>query len=266
VVEFFGRQLGESVSVFPNVVRSVLEKSGYVLWKREFLVYGIDSWLDISRLSRAWQTKVQIFFDVGANIGQTAEVALKAFPEAHVFSFEPHSATFQRLIALPAQRLSGYPLAFSDHEGEAKFYEYASEGEGTQINSLVPDARFPTQFGYPAKEGVAQCSTVDRFCEENAIKRIDVLKIDTEGSELLVLKGAEQMLRAGRVTFILTEYNELLPKSGTTGGSLLPIAEYLSSFGYAYITSYTDRVMEKDMFVSANALFANRPTRYSRHE
>jgi FkbM family methyltransferase len=239
-----------------GLIRRLLGRVGYVLWKREFLIYGIDPWLDIARLSRAWGTKVEVFFDVGANIGQTACAALAAFPAAHVFSFEPHPETFQRLSMLRAQRFSAYSIAFSDREGEAKFYEYASAGDGTQINSLVPDARFPIQFGYSAKESAAQCSTIDRFCETSAIDRIDLLKIDTEGSELFVLRGAAGMLRAGRIGFILTEYNDLLPKSGTTGGSLLQIAEYLSPFGYTYITSYTDRVMEKDMFVSANALFA----------
>ena len=243
---------------FANLIRSGLDRFGYVLWKREFLVYGILPFLDIARLSRARGASVRTFFDVGANVGQTAREALDTFPGTRIFSFEPHPETFNRLReAIPDRRLSAYQIALGELDGEVTLYEYASSGDGTQINSLVPDARFPVQFGYRPQERVAQCSTIDRFCENHAIERIDVLKIDTEGSELFVMKGAARMLREGRIGFILAEYNDLLAKQGTTGGSLLPIAEYLAPFGYRYVTSYTDRVMESDMFVSANALFAH---------
>jgi FkbM family methyltransferase len=241
-----------------KLIRVGLDRLGYVLWKREFLQYGISPFLDIARVSHVFGCSVRTFFDVGANVGQTAREALDAFPDTNVFSFEPHPDTFKRLTeAIADSRLSAYQIAFSEQDGDVTLYEYASSGDGTQINSLVPDARFPTQFGYRAKERVACCATIDGFCEKQGIERIDVLKIDTEGSELFVIKGATRMLRERRITFILTEYNDLLPKPGTTGGSLLPIAEYLSSFGYRYVASYTDRVFhQKEMFVSANALFA----------
>jgi FkbM family methyltransferase len=231
--------------VLAKLIRVGLDRLGYVLWKREFLHYGISPFLDITRLSRAFDCPVGTFFDVGANVGQTAREALDTFPDSNVFSFEPHPDTFKRLTeAIADPRLSAYLIAFTEQDGDATLYEYASSGEGTQINSLVPDARFPTQFGYQAKELVARCETIDGFCE----KRV---------SELFVMKGAARMLRERRITFILTEYNDLLPKPGTTGGSLLPISEYLSSFGYRYIASYTDHLFHQNkMFVSANALFA----------
>jgi FkbM family methyltransferase len=239
-------------------IRVGLDRLGYVLWKREFLQYGISPFLDIARLSRAFDCPVGTFFDVGANAGQTAREALDTFPDSNVFSFEPHPATFKRLTeAIADPHLFAYQIAFTEQDGNMTLYEYASTGGGTQINSLVPDARFPTQFGYHAKELVARCETIDGFCEKQGIERIDVLKIDTEGSELFVMKGAARMLRERRITFILTEYNDLLPKPGTTGGSLLPISEYLSSFGYRYVASYTDHLFHQNkMFVSANALFA----------
>lgn len=244
--------------LFSKVVRTSLDRLGYVLWKREFLLYGISPWLDITRLSRASSCSVQTFFDVGANVGQTARAALDAFPTANIFSFEPHPDTFKRLTeAIADPRLSAYQIAFGDEDGEVTLYEYGSSGTDTLINSLIPDSRFVTQFGYRAKERVARCSTIDRFCERHGIERIDVLKIDTEGFDLFVIKGAGRMLRERRIAFILTEYNDLHVKSGTTGGALLPIAEYLSSFGYRFVTSYTDYVLpQHDMFVCANALFA----------
>lgn len=240
-------------------VRTLCERAGYVLWKRDFIRYGVEPFLDMQRLSCAWKKPVKTFFDVGANVGQTAAAAREAFPSARIFSFEPHPATFQRLhSAIPASALfSAHHLAFSDKEGIATFYEYATDGEGTNINSLVPNARFPTQRGYKANQITVPCSTIDDFCADNSVERIDVLKMDTEGSEMFVLKGAQETLRNGRVGLILTEYNALLPQDGTAGGSLLPIAEFLHSLGYIYLCSYTDRIDEAQLFASSNALFAH---------
>lgn len=243
-----------------SAVRAVCERAGYVLWKREFIRYGVEPFLDMQRLSRVWNMPIQTFFDIGANVGQTAEAARKAFPSARIFSFEPHPATFQRLrSAIPSSdRFSAHHLAFSNKQGVGTFYEYGTEGDGTHINSLVPNARFPTQRGYKANQIEVLCSTLDGFCADNSVQRIDVLKMDTEGSEMLVLEGAREMLETGRVGMVFTEYNDLLPQDGTTGGSLLPIAQFLRSLGYGYLCSYTDRIDEAHMFPSANALFAHR--------
>ena len=81
-------------------------------------------------------------------------------------------------------------------------------------------------------------------------------KGERTGSGTIVWR-AREMLANGRVGMILTEYNDLLPQDGTTGGSLLPIAEFLRSLGYLYLCSYTDRIDEAQMFASANALFAH---------
>jgi hypothetical protein len=51
-------------------------------------------------------------------------------------------------------------------------------------------------------------TTVDRFCKEKGLAAIDLLKIDTEGCELQVLKGASEMLSGGRVKVIQFEFGE----------------------------------------------------------
>lgn len=45
-------------------IRAVLDDMGYVLWKKEFLQYGISVYEDIARLNRAWGRSVGTFFDV----------------------------------------------------------------------------------------------------------------------------------------------------------------------------------------------------------
>jgi FkbM family methyltransferase len=244
-----------------NAVRPILESLGYVLWKREFFRYGVSPYVDIARLNRAWGRSVGVFFDVGANRGQTTQQALKEFPAARIFAFEPHPGTCQALRnSVSDDRLSIYQLALGDKCGHVALYEYGSSGDGSLINSLVSNARFPMQFGFSATEARVECTTIDAFCASTKIEIVDVLKIDTEGYDLNVIKGAQGMLREGRVRYIYTEFNDLFPKSGTEGGALLPIAEYLATFGFRYVATYTDFVLpEGDMFVCANALFACPP-------
>jgi FkbM family methyltransferase len=245
-----------------NIVRYGLERLGYVLWRRQFLQYGILPFLDISRLSKAWGRPITTIFDVGANTGQTSRSARCAFPEARIYAFEPHPESFKQLQASAAiNRLSVHQLALGEKDGEATFYEYAASGDGSLINSLTPNARFPLHYGYStaASRSVA-CSTIDSFCAQHSIDCVDVLKVDTEGFDLQVLRGAERMLRQNRVGFIYVEFNDLEPREGTTGGALTPISNFLSKFEFRYIATYTDFVLtDKGLFVCANALFAFPP-------
>jgi len=93
------------------------------------------------------------------------------------------------------------------------------------------------------------------------VQQVDVLKIDVEGCDLLVLRGAERLLSAGRVRFIYVEFNDMSPRLGCTGGALTPISDFLTPFGFRFIATYPD-YMEygEDMHVGANALFFCPPT------
>src|ERR1043165_7063411 len=91
--------------------------------------FGIDPFDDMRRLA-----EVRTFFDVGANIGQTAKEALRAFSAARVFSFEPHPDTFRELsLNLPSQkRFEAVPLALSAAPGRAQLTVFK---ESTQLTS-----------------------------------------------------------------------------------------------------------------------------------
>ena len=124
------------------------------------------------------------------------------------------------------------------------------------LNSLIEDAPYAVRFGETATPEPVTVSTLDAFCSENEIATIDLLKIDTEGTDLEVLRGGERMLREGRIRFVVTEFNDLLEPRGARGGALLPIARFLHQFGFRLIASYTEQVFpDGDVFVVSNALF-----------
>lgn len=249
------------VRILSGLLRSGLGKVGYVLWKRQFIRFGMLPFLDISRLNRVSACSIETVFDVGANTGQTTRELLAEFRTGRIFSFEPHPVTFTKLrAAFSSERLILHQVALTDHDGETTLYEYGSTGDGSLMNSLIPNAQFPVRLGYKGKPQQVRCTTIDTFCELNDVRKIDVLKMDVEGGELAVLRGGAEMLRQGRVRFVYLEFNDLYETSDATGGALFPIAEYLAEFGFKYITTYTDFILPADgLFVCNNALFALKP-------
>ena len=198
-----------------RVVRRMLESAGYRVYHRDVLPYGIEYMLDIARLGSTLDIPIRTFFDIGANVGQTSILALSSFREVQVLAFEPHPATFSKLVQSLGKhpRLAAYNLALSAASGTVPFFQYAS----STLNSLISDAQYPTRRGVAPQRVSVDCSTLDEFCSSHGIRAIDVLKIDTEGCDFLVLQGGEQLLSAGRGPFCLCGIQRYVTKNRFDG-------------------------------------------------
>ena len=220
--------------------------------------YGYDPFLDIERLSRLWKYSVRVFFDVGANDGATIRWAKSAFPNCRVVAFEPHPETFLRLKEnmRSFENLELVNMALGDKTAEVQMFEY----DESVLNSLLPNAPFAVRFSKTPREIKVPCTTVDKFCAENGIAKIDVLKIDTEGFDLQVLNGASSMLKDNSINFIYFEFNDIQQNEGTQGGALVPIDKFIRPFGYQFIAAYNDAIEpHDDVFTISNALYALPP-------
>jgi FkbM family methyltransferase len=240
-----------------QLLRSLLDKRGYVLWNRNFFRFGISPFVDMARLNGAWGRSIEVLFDVGANVGAFACESRRELPAAKIYSFEPHPRTFEKLSESKTDnRIFRHRLALGEEIGDVAFYEYGSEAGGAQLNSLIPNARSPTRFGYKSREIIVRSETLDHFCTRQNINRIDFLKIDVEGAELSVLKGAKDMLARRAIMAVYFEFNDLEPIAEAEGGALMPVARYLGGFGLRYACTYTDFLLHRnELCVVANALF-----------
>jgi len=152
-------------------------------------------------------------FDVGANVGKYSLMAvprlLPTFPAGQVHAFEPSVATCRQL----AQNVKGidaihiHRMALSDRPGASTLYQIA---EGSGYASL-----YNRENGSLGKYGLkttiieeVQLSTIDMFCLENGIGHIHLLKIDAEGHEFNILRGAQSMLESGAIDSIQFEFSE----------------------------------------------------------
>lgn len=239
--------------------RRCLATAGLELIRRKNAPYGYSPWIDVRRLSGELRRPLDCIFDVGANTGQTSLQFLAEFPSSDIYAFEPHPTTFAHLVnSVPAGRVKTFQLALSDRTEAASFFEYDGEDGLSKINSLTAKARFATNIRLEPREIKVPCTTLDSFCAEHKVERIGLLKIDTEGYDLFVLKGASRLLSEGRIDFVYAEFNDFAGKPGTVGGSLNALADHLSPFGYHFVATYTDFVMIEPSFMAVASVLAVR--------
>ncbi|HEY9003103.1 MAG TPA: FkbM family methyltransferase [Mucilaginibacter sp.] len=149
-----------------------------------------------------------VFFDVGANVGEYSLVLREYFPNAEIYSFEPVKNTFEKLAENTVNsHINLHNIGFSDKVGTGEIFNTVNS-DNTEVASVYKDV-FSGVF-HDHNELVPmefQMDTIDNFCRLNNITNIDFLKIDVEGHELSVLKGAENMLLNGQIKIIQFEIN-----------------------------------------------------------
>lgn len=189
------------------------------------------------------------FADVGANVGDWSAAMLAAAPGARGVLFEPSSQAAPRL----RQRFAGYPhvhvveAAVSDRAGRAGFHEEPDAGE---TSSLLSSNSLAT-----ATLREVAVVTVDGELERLGVERVDVLKIDAEGFDLHVMRGAERLLAKQQIGVVQFEYNVPWAAAGSTLGRALQL---LSEHGYRTYLLRADGLWTYDyerlgeLFVYAN--------------
>ena len=147
-----------------------------------------------------------IVFDVGANCGQFTQMTLHEFAPAHpsIHAFEPSSAAFAEL----AKRFSGNKqvvlnnTALGSESAEQTLYY---DMPGSELSSLYPRQISHHGLTMSSSERV-RVETLDAYCAANNVERIDLLKLDVEGHELEVLRGAAQTFKQKRITAVSFEF------------------------------------------------------------
>jgi FkbM family methyltransferase len=147
--------------------------------------------------------------DVGANEGLYSRDVWAVNRDAHVFAFEPHPKTFARLSSHASQagKMTAVNAACGSAAGQLVLYDYAGSS-GTEHASLHAGVIEEIHKGESSRY-VVEVIDLDSFAKEHGIALIHLLKIDAEGHELEVLKGAANLLRENRIRAIQLEFNEM---------------------------------------------------------
>lgn len=171
-------------------------------------------------------------FDVGANVGELTRLFSRVVGTGTVHAFEPSAACFARLEAacdaFGRDNVVLNHVALADRAGRVTLHVYDDEHLGW--NSLVrrPLARYGIEVEAPVEE-TATATTLDRYCAERGIERIDLLKLDVEGAEHQVMAGSRRMLSEKRVDCLTFEFGQT---TFDMGSSPEEIATLLEEVGY----------------------------------
>lgn len=171
-------------------------------------------------------------FDAGANVGELTLLFSRFVAGGKVHAFEASRSTFVRLkmVCDAAQRSNVVlnHLALSNRNGNIRLNVY--EDSLSAFNSQA--SRPMKQYGLdiePLGTEEAPATTVDDYCENHQIDRIDLLKIDVEGAELQVMEGASRMLESKRIACLTFEFGQTTFDMGNMSED---IESFLSGIGY----------------------------------
>lgn len=168
--------------------------------------------------------------DVGANVGWwTVPLARALAPKGgRVIAFEPVPDNRARLEwAIQANRVQRtvqvVAEALGEHEGELGMWLKSSQtGAGSGTAALVTNAEGDSHLK-------VRVTTLDHWATEQSITRCDLIKLDIEGAELMMLRGAEQFI-AKHKPLIFGEFESYW--LSTFGASFLDVAEWATRMGY----------------------------------
>lgn len=193
-----------------------------------------------------------VLFDVGANNGQYLEMLLNVLQDINpiIHSFEPDAKAFQKLSEkfghLEHVILNNFALG--DKENTSILYV---SKDGGVDSSLIKSNN------HDFLEYTIQVKTLDSYCLEHSISKIDFLKIDTEGYEMSVLKGGINMIEKKGIHKIQLEHGSI--HSIMAGSSLFEYNKKLSDFDLFHVKQngiYPIRYSPKnEIFYNSNYIF-----------
>jgi FkbM family methyltransferase len=148
------------------------------------------------------------FIDGGACRGDFTATLVAEFPDATIHAFEPDPEYSRRT----AERFSGLPnirvwnVALHEHTSGGELLVHADRG----TSSLLPRPSDERRY-YPSSDCVVATipvatTTLDGFISSRAQSRVNLLKLDTQGSELSILRGAQHALQSAAIEVIYTEF------------------------------------------------------------
>jgi FkbM family methyltransferase len=177
--------------------------------------------------------KSKVFFDIGANIGYYSIVAKIFNPKIEVHGFEPMPSAFKYFNINKAlnncKDISTHCLALTDHKGEEHFYSNLNPRFPHIKDHLFGDNSLnEAATGNISKIRIdVKTDTLDNFVADNLKQgqKIDLIKLDTESTEHLVMKGSHK---------VLFEHRPIIMCEVIKGFTEKEIASILSNYNYAF--------------------------------
>jgi FkbM family methyltransferase len=181
--------------------------------------------------------QAKVIFDIGANVGYYSLIAA-GNSKANIFSFEPISSTFEKMVKNKNLNkfvnIKPFRNVVSDKRGMAKIYlgDQLNRGMSSMIKSELLSDEFEE----------VEAIVLDEFCQRHSIDKVDLVKIDVEGSEMLVLGGMNKILDVSHPLIMIEVDKETQAKFGY---SIYDIYNILGDKGYKPYRILENKVIQE---------------------
>jgi FkbM family methyltransferase len=217
-----------------KTIKGLLARRGYHLtWCQPGVPSGLDLRGDLQILIRS---ENPVILDVGANRGQTIEMLCETFVSPQIFAFEPSLSVFNELQREHGDRCRNlFHMALGAHDDVKEFINY-ERSEFSSFHRLAPSALHELSEIKVRSIEQVQVRSLDSLFPELGEAEIDLLKIDTQGHDLDVLKGARMLFQQGVVKRVLVEMNFVPMYEGE--GAALEIMSFLGGHRLSLVNLY----------------------------
>lgn len=155
---------------------------------------------EYSEIFEKLSKKINTFFDIGSNIGYYSLLAVKSNPKANAFAFEPAigpSYFINKNILLNKfeSQIKAIDLALGNIVGEIDFYEVESLKYTYLKHNLAGEGNAGTKkTSRSFIKNIVTSDTLSNYVESEKINNIDLIKIDTEGTEVDILNSGKDII------------------------------------------------------------------------
>ena len=176
-----------------------------------------------------------IIFDVGAHKGETVSNYLSLFKNPSIFSFEPTPSSYKMLNNMFNGQIKPINKALGSKIGKKEFLIK----NVSSCNSFFKIKDYAKKYKNAEENGkiLVEVDTIDNFCNKNRIQKVDILKLDVQGYEVEVLKGATSMLTNKKIKLIYAE-TYFNPAYEGDCCNIYDVGSLLESWGYSLYNIY----------------------------
>ena len=238
-----------------KLVNSFLARFNLALHGRNYIkkLEKAGSQKDPFQTQLLWCGKPGVIFDVGANRGHVTLRYRQLYPDATIHAFEP-LPDFQEEFHSHHRSDANVRLArmaLAENKGTKPFYVNRSADTSSLLRSVKIGATSDTACQTQQTVSV-ETTTIDHYLEQNGIAKIDILKMDAQGGELQVLKGAKKALEEKRIGLIYTE--AFFQEQYEAQPLLYDLASFLRSYNY-FLEDIYEPYYNKDFILWCDAIF-----------
>jgi len=221
---------------------------------------GIDAAVALLKPDRLEELVV---VDVGAHVGESLyAIKTRVAGKLRYIGLEPNPLAYEKLSQLTG-KLTGrncsvtvLNAAAGSDDGRAKFQVTRASavcGILKPVDGL--SARVPSGDHEITKELDVELTTIETLARTYSLGRIDFLKVDAEGYDLHVLRGARALLTSGRIYSVMAEVFFVPYRTGQA--YFWDIAKFMEDVGYHFVNFYDSRNTSQGRLYTGNALWVS---------